>query len=713
MSIYIRIRTRTRRLIEYSSIKQALYAFEELQTEARVKTVAFIMQRDFNHNDGNNEILRTSITDCNSSKAICSSTRPSKDRDFIKYSTKRLSRSKTPPNLHSVVADRKRRCADKEEIGTSRNDLNFRRDGRRSNHQGHHKTESRSLSFDNRSSIIIKHGRNIASSSSHKIYSSSSSSSSSSVAAAKITTTSNHEHQKKDSRPYRSHHRVVTGLAPVSSHDRYIYRPIGSTPKIGEIYIIRQSIDKLFGLVARRSKSYEDLDDSKSSSVSLSSTETKNERPKPRPCLVWNDNPIEVLLMTTFDRADVTDPNFEYGPFSIDYIRRHLLCIHPRKEFDDRRSIKSNAKHNRALTIQDEYLILIPVLIDKDTEFRKLVPEYFDQDDLDYINTIIFDLSLERKQRQTATIRKINFDVLLKNNKDGDNDDSLPTTRSYVLDKYMSSPLSPLEKINMVENKSFTPEISLIGSNSDHDHDDDEQMIFILNETGEPLSIQNLIGFKIPTSSTPVNIIQHEYVLLIASNENQLDAGLSTNQIEDSQKKQKIDFKIENRIITMNLNGICKRVFDIALSSDSHWPIQILCDTQIHNDQLCLTLSSIVKINNNTTSGLLILNLDRMDARQSRTIAKIGADDEYYVPIASLYKDSSQTICIGIDENENEDVFSFDWVQDFPQERKLKLKNGNELCFIIYKESSEAYLENTNRLDRTTFTFSIHLMQRI
>ncbi|CAF5185696.1 unnamed protein product [Rotaria magnacalcarata] len=219
-----------------------------------------------------------------------------------------------------------------------------------------------------------------------------------------------------------------------------------------------------------------------------------------------------------------------------------LLCIHPKKEFDDRRSIKSNAKHNRPLTIQDEYLILIPVLTDKDTEFRKLVPEYFDQDDLDYINTVIFDLSFERKQRQTATIRKIDFDVLLKNNKDDGNDDSLPTTRSFVLNKYMSSPLSPLEKINIVENKNFTPEISLVESNSDHDHD--EQMIFIMNETGEPLLIQNLIGFKISTSSTPVNIIPHECVLLIASNENQVDADFPANQIEDSHKKQKIDFKV-------------------------------------------------------------------------------------------------------------------------------------------------------------------------
>ncbi|CAF1543083.1 unnamed protein product [Rotaria magnacalcarata] len=233
------------------------------------------MQRNLNDNDGtndgNNEILRTSTSDCNSSKAICSSRQPSKDRDFIVS----LSRSRTPPNLHSVFADRKRRWADKEEINTNRNDLNFHRDGRRSNHQGHYKTESRSLSFDNRSSIITRYRRNVASSSSHKIYSSSSSTSSSSVAAAKITTTSHYEHQKKDSRPYRSHHRAVTGVPPVSSHDRYIYRSIGSTPKIGEIYIIQQSIDKLFGLVARRSRSYEDLDDSKSSTVSLSSTETK------------------------------------------------------------------------------------------------------------------------------------------------------------------------------------------------------------------------------------------------------------------------------------------------------------------------------------------------------------------------------------------------------------------------------------------------------
>ena len=101
---------------------------------------------------------------------------------------------------------------------------------------------------------------------------------------------------------------------------------------------------------------------------------------------------------------------------------------------------------------------------------------------------------------------------------------------------------------------------------------------------------------------------------------------------------------------TMNMNGVCKRVFDIELSSYSNWPIQILCDTQIHNDHKCVTFSSIVKIFNGTTWALAILSIDSTHTEQHHRIAKIDVDDEYYVPIAFLYKHSNPTIFITIDK---------------------------------------------------------------
>ncbi|CAF4603370.1 unnamed protein product, partial [Rotaria sp. Silwood2] len=420
--------------------------------------------------------------------------------------------------------------------------------------------------------------------------------------------------------------------------------------------------------------SYESLNDSRSlsSSLSTSSTGTKKQRMKPRPCLIWNTNPIQVLLMARFDRSDVTNPNFQCGSLSTGYIRRHLLSVYPKEGLDSRRAIKAKTTKNSPITITNTNLILIPVTVVDLTTFDRLVPEFFDQEDMNYVNSLLFELSIEETQQKlkekSEAISKINYELILNNNNDDNNDNaSLPTTRSFFSNQYMSSLLSPLKKINIIENKNFTREISLIENIDDHD---DERIIFLLNETGESLSIENLIGLKIPMSSTPVNIIQYEYVLLIVLKEYQLDADHQTIQIEDSQKKQKIDFKIRNHVKTMNMNGICKRVFDLGLSSYSNWPMQILCDTQIHNDHRCITFSSIVKINNNTTRPLIILNIDSIDAKQYHTIAKIDVDDEYYVPIASLYRNSGPTIFIGID--------------------------------------GEAYLENTNQLDRNSFTFSIH-----
>jgi hypothetical protein len=57
----------------------------------------------------------------------------------------------------------------------------------------------------------------------------------------------------------------------------FLFLEIVTRPKLGQIYIIKQSIDNLFELVARRS---------------TSSTRTKKQGEIPRPCLIWNSEPI-------------------------------------------------------------------------------------------------------------------------------------------------------------------------------------------------------------------------------------------------------------------------------------------------------------------------------------------------------------------------------------------------------------------------------------
>ena len=244
---------------------------------------------------------------------------------------------------------------------------------------------------------------------------------------------------------------------------------------MGQIYFIRESIDNLFQLVGRRSASYESLNDSRSlssSSLSTLSTEAKHQKMKKRPCLLWNTNPIEVLLMSRLDGSDVTDQNFQYGPLSTDYIRRHLLSVHPKPGFGGRRAISAKTKTNRPITINNTYLILIPVIVQDHRKLCKLVPEFFDRDDLNYINSLLLELLIQERQqqaeKQAEAINRINYELLLNEYNDDDDDNSaLPTTRSFFSYEYMPLQLSPLTKFISVDNKNFLPEVKTFKLNVD------------------------------------------------------------------------------------------------------------------------------------------------------------------------------------------------------------------------------------------------------
>jgi hypothetical protein len=76
----------------------------------------------------------------------------------------------------------------------------------------------------------------------------------------------------------------------------------------------------------------------------------------------------------------------------------------------------------------------------------------------------------------------------------------------------------------------------------------------------------------------------------------------------------------------------------------------MLCDAQIRNERRYIILSSIVKIHNNTTMPLIILNINSVDTKEYEKIAKIEINDEYSIPIDLLYAHLSSLIFIGIDE---------------------------------------------------------------
>ncbi|CAF3380389.1 unnamed protein product [Rotaria sp. Silwood1] len=133
--------------------------------------------------------------------------------------------------------------------------------------------------------------------------------------------------------------------------------------------------------------------------------------------------------------------------------------------------------------------------------------------------------------------------------------------------------------------------------------DDDQPMLSLFNGTGQEINIEHLDGLEIG----PI-------------------------------------------IKTVSISRTWKRVYNLGLSSNPNQPIEMLCDAQIRNNRRYVTLSSILKIYNNTTMSLAIISIDSIDTKQHRKVTTIHVNDEYHVPIDLLYAHSTSLIFIAIDE---------------------------------------------------------------
>jgi hypothetical protein len=161
------------------------------------------------------------------------------------------------------------------------------------------------------------------------------------------------------------------------------------------------------------------------------------------------------MVMSSLDGLNFDDSDCKSASYSTEYIRRRLLAVHPRKPYGGRRSIRSISKTNHHPTIVNAYLLLIPVTVDKRTiKWNKLVAEFFDQDDLMYIKSILYELLVEEDQQKTGAIKNIHHS---STSKDKDDEDSLPRTRSSFSNQY----LSPPRKFNIIENKYFKSEVKI------------------------------------------------------------------------------------------------------------------------------------------------------------------------------------------------------------------------------------------------------------
>ncbi|CAF4608864.1 unnamed protein product [Rotaria sp. Silwood1] len=145
--------------------------------------------------------------------------------------------------------------------------------------------------------------------------------------------------------------------------------------------------------------------------------------------------------------------------------------------------------------------------------------------------------------------------------------------------------------------------------------DDNEPMLSLVNLTGQNLFIDNLNGLQFADNITWTSkvIQQNESIPLNAFYERLSETyRLSVIEEQTSQNRQEFSVQNDNNIKLININRTWQRIYDLQLSAASLFPIQLLCDTQIHNNCRRIILSSVVKAYTETKEAYLE-NTDQLE----------------------------------------------------------------------------------------------------
>jgi hypothetical protein len=177
-------------------------------------------------------------------------------------------------------------------------------------------------------------------------------------------------------------------------------------------------------------------------------------------------------------------------------------------------------------------------------------------------------------------------------------------------------------------------------------------MLSLFNGTGRELFIDHLDGLEFANKSTlkSITLEQNQSIPLNVPSEHQTGGRLSVIEEQNHKRRQEFTVKIGDTVKTVSINRTWQRVYELAPSSNSQWPIQMLCDAKIENDRRSIILSSIARVFNNTTFPLLILDVNSTDQTKYNRITRIDINKDFYIPIDLLYKDSTSLISFAIDE---------------------------------------------------------------
>ncbi|CAF1398617.1 unnamed protein product [Adineta ricciae] len=244
---------------------------------------------------------------------------------------------------------------------------------------------------------------------------------------------------------------------------------------------------------------------------------------------------------------------------------------------------------------------------------------------------------------------------------------------------------------------------------------DDRSILSIHNQTGYRISIGKFIGIQFIEnnhSNEDVYLRDKESIKLTVSADRLSATHLPAISEQIDKRKQEFSVEIEGKTIQIDINQTWRRVYEIDASSMPNWPIQLLCDSQIHEDRRRIVLSSIIKVTNLTIMPLILLDPETVETKKFHRIARIDVNQEFYVPIQFLYLRMSPRLYFTIDTDDSNEVYdfmSFEWAIESSSDRVLKRPDGSQVNYVIHKDSIEAYSENTDEPIRNSFNICVQL----
>ncbi|CAF1201535.1 unnamed protein product [Rotaria sordida] len=185
------------------------------------------------------------------------------------------------------------------------------------------------------------------------------------------------------------------------------------------------------------------------------------------------------------------------------------------------------------------------------------------------------------------------------------------------------------------------------------DEDDDKSLLSIHNMTGYDVYIENITGVKFLDDKkfdTPIHLKHLDSIPLTVPGERLSATHIPAISEQMINRKQEFSVKIDNEVKTIDINQTWRRVFYLDSSLIPNWPVQLLCDSQLYNDRRRIVLSSIIKIFNGATMTLKLLDVDSIQVRTYREVARIEPNGELYLPLELLYMRMNPRLFISIDE---------------------------------------------------------------